>query len=268
MTELSVQVGLHVSTVHRLLAVLVRRGYARRLRGSGHYALGMQIVRLSAMATDAWQRDLRREAHPVLEKLKQQSLQSANLVKLVGNEAVYVDQVPSDAPVRVLAPIGTGVPLYCSGGGKSLLACLPEDEIEEYLSHVSLEKRTERTVTDAAELRRVLAEIRVRGVAFDWGEMEADVRCVAAAIADNAGQARAAISISGPASRFSDQSMAQVASLVRQEANNLSRKLGLRADPSAAARQRIGSDRAVGRRTRLPAHPTPRPARADEGDVG
>jgi DNA-binding IclR family transcriptional regulator len=244
MTELSVRLKLHISTVHRLLAVLMRRGYVRRLRGSGRYTLGMQIARLSADATDAWQRDLRREAHSVLEALVKRSQQSANLVKLVGNEAVYVDQVVSDTPVRVLAQIGKGLPLYCTGGGKALLAFQAQDDIEEYVRHVVREQFTDQTVIDDADLCRLLAEIRDQGYAFDWGEMEPDVRCVAAPIFDNAGNARAAISISGPASRFTNESMHQLADLVRQQANELSRKLGLRTNPQMAARRDADRDQA------------------------
>jgi IclR family acetate operon transcriptional repressor len=243
--ELSAQVELPESTTHRLLSVLVRRRYVRRLRGGGRYALGTQITRLSTIALDNWHRDLIRAAHSVLEILAEQSGESTNLVEPVGHvaldQAIYVDQVESTRSVRLFAQIGKRAPLHCTGAGKVLLAHQPKDDIEYFLAHTYLKYYTEHTLTNPEWLRDELGKIASQGYAADSGELEADVHCLAAPVFDDAGTVRAAISISGPAWRFDvtkmdAPAMKAVRDALKQQARMLSQQLGFRPPQATPSR--------------------------------
>ena len=234
LSELADRVHLHVSTVHRLLSVLVSRGYARQNTPSGRYALGPHLLKLASSAVGTGQFDLRHEARPVLQDLADSTGETTNLVVLIDQQIVYVDQVASRHTVRMFTQIGTHAPIYCTGVGKALLAYRSAAETESYLSQERFEPRTPSTLTSAAALRDELRDIRARGFAYDNGEMESDVHCVAAPVFDHTGAAVAAVSVSGPAMRFDRQRMEEVVPALLRATGDLSGRLGYRpraADP-------------------------------------
>ncbi len=233
LSELSEHVGLHVSTVHRLLSVLVRRGYARQRGPSGRYALGPQVLTLSSSAVGAGQFDLRSDARPVLRELTQRSGETSNLVGMFDDSVVYLEQVASRHMVRMFTQVGTRAPAYCTAAGKAMLAFRPIPELEAYLARTPFEQHTPHTLASAAALRDALDAVRATGYALDEGEMEEGVRCVAAPILDSAGHPQASLSISGPAARFTGERVRQTVPALLDAARELSARLGWRF-PSAS----------------------------------
>lgn len=228
LSELSERVGLHVSTVHRLLAVLVSRGYARQNGPSGRYALGSHLLKLASSAFGTGQFDFRLEARPVLQELSDASGETTNLVILLDQHIVYVDQVASRHTVRMFTQVGSRAPIYCTGAGKALLAFRSPAEVESYLAAETWERHTASTIVSAEAMRCELDRVRVRGYAFDDGELDDDVHCVAAPTFDHTGVAVAAISVSGPATRFTYEHMQLVAPVLLRATSELSAKLGYR----------------------------------------
>lgn len=228
LSELSERVGLHVSTVHRLLSVLVSRGYARQNSPSGRYALGSHLLKLASSAVGTGQFDLRLEARPVLQELSELSGETTNLVILLDQHIVYVDQIASRHTVRMFTQVGTRAPIYCTGAGKALLAYRAGAEVEAYLAAETWERRTASTITTPAALRVELDHVRARGYARDDGELDADVHCVAAPVFDHTGTALAAVSVSGPATRFTHERMSAVAPELVRATAALSSRLGYR----------------------------------------
>jgi DNA-binding IclR family transcriptional regulator len=107
-----------------------------------------------------------------------------------------------------------------------LLSALSEQQLERYLSETVLQPLTPRTITDPELLRRSLQESRRLGLAYDDGEFDAEIRCVAALVRDFTGQAIGVIGVSGPVWRLSLQSLHAAAEQVRQAAAALSAELG------------------------------------------
>lgn len=223
-TELSQKLGLHISTVHRLLATLIERGYARRDETTGKYGIGSRLLELASHLSEGV--DLRQEAHPVLERLAVTVGETANLSVRSGNNLVYIDQVQSARLVRMFTRVGSSAPLYCTGSGKLFLAFSPDPtDLDQYLSVTTLEPRTKGTLTTPAALRAELQKIRERGYSLDNEEMEEGVICVAAPIFDRMGQITSALSVSGPASRML-KDVAEIAIPVCQSATEISHALG------------------------------------------
>jgi len=228
LSELSLKVGLHVSTVHRLLATLIDRGYARQEAASGRYTIGSRLIELSSGMSEQF--DVRAEAHPILEKLSVQIGETANLSVRSSDNLVYIDQVQTDRLVRMFTRVGSSAPLYCTGAGKLFLAFADETNFERefnrYLLENRLEPRTVHTIVKPQPLREELRRIRERGYSFDNEEMEEGVICVAAPIFDRSGQLIAALSVSGPGSRLKDAHISEAIEPVVTSAAEISARMG------------------------------------------
>jgi IclR family acetate operon transcriptional repressor len=222
-SELSQLVGLHVSTVHRLLATLVDRGYVRQDPESSRYHLGSRVFTLASAADTHL--DLRLVARPYLERLMRNSGETANLVTASDDEVVYLDQVASMHLVKMFTSPGMRAPLYCTGSGKAMLAFRPADDVERVLA-AHLAPRTPKTLATRAALEAELARIRERGVAIDDEEMEEGVRCIAVAIFDRRGEVTGAISISGPTTRLTLERVERLSPVVKTLGSELSGQLG------------------------------------------
>ncbi len=210
--DLSSRVSLHPSTVHRFLSTLLVRGYVRQDRRNGSYSLGAHTLALGQAFNE--QHSLRGNAHPFLERLMEETGETANLIILDSDEAVYVDQVPSPHLVRMFAHIGRHVPLHSTGCGKVLLAYLDPSDRERIIREKGLPRSTRYTITSAAGLERELADIRRRGYAVDDRESDEDVRCVAGPVRDHSGKVVAALSISGPCNRITKERVPELSRLV------------------------------------------------------
>lgn len=226
-TELSEKVGLKVSTVHRLLATLGHRGYVEQEQESSRYRLGLKLLEIGNAAL--YYADIRTIAHPHLEELVEKCNETANLAVLDGSDVVYIDQVESHnlIIVRMLAQPGNRGPVHCTASGKALLAYLPPEKLAAVLAEIDPVRYTNETITEIAHLQKELEQIRHDGYAMDWGEMEEQVRCVAAPVFNYAGRAVASISVSGPSNRITSYYMKnELAGLVKSAAARISFKMG------------------------------------------
>jgi IclR family acetate operon transcriptional repressor len=222
-SELAHNVGLHVSTVHRLLTTLVDRGYVRQDPETSRYHLAARVFSLSNAAD--MQLDLRLVAHPYLELLMRKVGETANLVTAGADHVIYLDQVESMHLVKMFTAPGMRAPLYCTGTGKAILAFRSPRQQEAVLAG-TFPRHTPHTIVTRADLERELAAIRARGYAIDNEEMEEGVRCLAVPVFDRRGDVTGAISVSGPTSRMTLERVEGFVPLARSIAADLSRQLG------------------------------------------
>ncbi|ACL24066.1 transcriptional regulator, IclR family [Chloroflexus aggregans DSM 9485] len=229
-SELSEQLDLPLATVHRLLSSLAARGYVTQEPSTRRYGPGPRLLEIAARAAQSRRFDLIRIARAELAKLTAETGETSNLIIRQGDEAVYQEQIPSPHLVRMFTEVGQRAPLYCTGGGKAILAALPAAEFERYLASGHFERWTNKTITDRDRLRAELALARERGFALDDEEREEGVCCVAAPIFDRRGQVVGAISLSGPSIRLDRARAEALGPRVREAALACSRQLGYRAD--------------------------------------
>ena len=229
-TALAARTGLHVSTVHRLLATLLRRGYVRQNPETSRYYAGAKLVTLAEGRSRFG--EIRLRARPILRAITEATRETANLVVLDDNTAVYIDTVPSPQVVRLFTAIGNRVPLHATGAGKCLLAALPAAKRDTLLSRLDLRAYTPHTIVEPTALRRALDEARERGFTIDDEEYDDGVRCVAMPVG-GMNDAVAAISVSAPASRFSRQRCLELVPMLRRSAAELAAALRERGDASA-----------------------------------
>jgi IclR family transcriptional regulator, KDG regulon repressor len=222
--ELSRRVALHTSTVHRLLATLAGQGYVRQSPDTSRYALGPKAIHLAEAYLG--QLDLRRVAHPFLERLTQETGETANLVIQDGRAALYLDKVESPRSLRIFSHIGRRAPLHCTAVGKVLLANAPPAQVDGLLGEGPLERLTRRTITSVAQLRRELAAVRLQGYALDREECEEGGHCIAVPVRNAIGQTVAAVGISSPSVRMPVRRVQELVPAVLRTGREISERLG------------------------------------------
>jgi len=223
-TELADRVELHRSTLYRLLEAMRGYGLIEIDKETGKYRLGLKLFELGAIAVGRL--EIGKCAIPVLEKLVEQTGETAHLCVLDGSDVVYVAKVECKQPLRIPSGVGRRNPAYCTGVGKAILAFLPEDELESYLAKTEMRAFTRKTITSPAELKRQLRLTRARGYSVDDQEIDDGIRCVGAPVRDHRGVVVAAISIAGPSIRITKERVPELASYVVEAANNISEQLG------------------------------------------
>lgn len=226
--------GLPRTTVHELLTTLVDRGYLAAVPGAPiNYRLGMRTFQLGSQFADRL--DLVREAQQAAGEIAAACDETVHVAVLDGAAVVYIAKADSTHPVRMVSAVGRRLPAHCTAVGKMLLSGLSAEALDaRYPVGSSLPAMTPRSIVSVAKLRAHLAEVRADGVAYDDCESNEAVRCVAAPVYDHAGRMIAAISISVPTIRWTEERRTEWTGLVRTGAVRLSRQLGHRANHVAA----------------------------------
>ena len=221
--RLADETGLAKSTVHRLLASLVARGYAAQDPQTGRYRLTLKMFELSSGIVNNM--EIMEAAKLHLERLAQRTGEAVHLVVRDAGDIVYIYKTES-GPMRMSSRVGMRSPMYCTGVGKAILATLPPEEVHRIWQRSALRKLTDHTVTDWAEMERQLAEVRRCGYALDDEENEWGIRCVAVAIPGEEGPAQCAFSISGQAGYMTPARVERIAALAGQARADILQDLG------------------------------------------
>lgn len=223
--ELSQALEMNASTLYRLLVTLCRNRFVVHETATGTYRLGLKTFQIGQAALDSV--DLRRDARNVMEQLVGECNETANLLVLHGREVIFVEQVESTNMLRSRIRVGSRASAFATGGGKVLLANASAGEVDALLSGFMLKRYTQNTITDPKRLREELATIRAQGYAVDDEECEVGLRCVAAPIQDYDGKAVAALTVTGPVGRLTnDEIESHLADLVIRHAALISARLG------------------------------------------
>jgi IclR family transcriptional regulator, acetate operon repressor len=224
LSDLSQRVGLPPSTAHRLLTTLERRRFVQFDSANRHWCVGVEAFTVGSAFLP--RRDLIRAARASMRLLMEESGETANLAVESHGEAVFLAHVESEEMMRATTRPGSRVPLHCSAVGKAMLASMTDRQVARILHKHGLPRLTATTIVSPAELRSVLAETRGRGYAFDNEEHALGVRCVAAPIFDESGEAVAAISVVGPTTRITDDRIPNLGARVGEAARLITVELG------------------------------------------
>lgn len=223
-TEIGNRVGLHKSTVHRLLNSLAERGYIEKEPRYGTYKLGLKVIEISSLHLNKL--ELKTEALPYLRKLAETTGQPVHLAILRGKEAVYIEKVEVVNSIRMYSQIGRRVPVYCSAIGKALLSGLEGSDLDMLVKDMEYKAFTANTLQGTDDLVKEVACVRERGWALDDEEHEAGIRCIAAPVYDYTGRVIAAVSTSGDKSIISADRDAEISRCVVDMAASISRRMG------------------------------------------
>jgi DNA-binding IclR family transcriptional regulator len=222
LSDLSVQLHMPKSTVHRYLATLQQLGLAER-SDADRFRLGTRVIELAGLFLA--NSDLRTESQAALDALATQTDETIHLAVPSGTEVVYIAKVESKHALRMYSYIGARLPMYCTALGKAILAFGTPERRRDVLAQ-PLKARTPSTITSRQALERELETVRSQGFAIDDEENEPGIRCVGAPIADYNQTAIAALSVSGPGDRIDRKRCAELAPIVRDAAQRISKRMG------------------------------------------
>jgi IclR family KDG regulon transcriptional repressor len=226
LAELSKLVGLHNSTTFHLAKTMVSLGYLRQGKETKRYRVGRPLFALAASALD--EIEMVNVATPILEELSRETGESAHYAVRMGDAVVVIARTSGPGAFQLTDRVGVVRPAHCTALGKIILASLRPDQLQRFLDRVEMKPSTDKSITDAAVLLRGIAEIKRTGIAFDDGEFNPEVRCVAVPVTDFTGQVIGALGISGPIWRLSNQALHNSAKIVEATAHRLSREFGAR----------------------------------------
>jgi len=216
---LASETGLHPSTAFRILASLAGHGLVERT-DSGHYRLGIKLLQLGSRVQGRL--DLRREARPLMEWLRDQIGETVNLIMREGDQVIYVERATPNRMMRVEQMIGGHAPLHVTAVGKLFLAASGAEACLDYAQRTGLHPQTAYSITDPTKLWWNVKNALKLGYALDDQEAELGVGCIGVPIHDANGGMIAGISVSAP---FERRQLAWV-EVIKQASAQLSNRLG------------------------------------------
>jgi DNA-binding IclR family transcriptional regulator len=235
LTEIARRVGGPKATIHRLLATLQARGYVSQDPRTSRYSAGVRCFELGSMW--AQNLDLRAVAAPHLAWLNDRTGETVHLAVYDHGDVVYVDKLESPHPVVAKSYVGRRCPATCVATGRALLAYQPAEEINEILAG-PLPAYTEKSLTDAAGVRRLLEQIRRDGFAVNRGSYRDGVGGVAAPIRDHTAGVVASVGVCLPEHRFGPDRFDLLRDLTVEAAVAISVSLGGPSAPVTSGRGR------------------------------
>jgi IclR family transcriptional regulator, acetate operon repressor len=228
--------GLSTSTAHRVLASLCTHGLVTKV--GPNYALGPRILQLAAAARDTG--NLTAVARPVMTRLRDDTGETVGLHVIKGSGRFVIDQVESTQPLRrTYTEWGQPIPLYQGAPSRVLLAYSDDHTVASVLAG-PFESITPNTVVDREQLARQIELIRQNGYTFSFEERVAGIRSIAVPLRDYTGAVIAAMSVTGPASRVTEEWMHRTLPTILQAAADISAGLGFSA-PGSGIQPVVGS---------------------------
>ena len=220
-TEIAGQVGLHKSSVSRLLATLEDEGVVERDERSRKFRLGVGLIGIAGpLLADL---DVRRVALPVLQALTERTGETSALVVWSGTEAVTVEQVPSSHQVKHTNPLGWAYRSVQSASVQVFLALMPAEQALAMCREQGV--LCDPSVEEEAVVA-LLQQARERGYSVNYGLTSLDEVGIAAPVADYRGEVVAAVLLAAPLYRTSESSVPELAAHVVESAAAISACLG------------------------------------------
>jgi DNA-binding IclR family transcriptional regulator len=223
-SDIAEEMGIHKSTVSRLLGSLVSREMVHQNSERGKYQLGFGILRLASSIPGRL--SLVREARPVLESLAEEFKETVNLAVLRSNYAVNVDQAMGPSTLATYDWVGSLTPLHATSSGKVLLAALSADDRDRILKETGLPARTPRTIISRNKLEHQLLDVARDGYGVVREEFEIGLNSMAVPVYNHMGSVIGAVSISGPAFRFDPEATPGLLDALKQAGLQISAKMG------------------------------------------
>ncbi|MCE9664599.1 helix-turn-helix domain-containing protein [Halomonas sp. M5N1S17] len=216
LSEVAARTGMNRAKARRFLLTLHALGYVRKQQR--HFELAPKVLQLGYAFLSA--NNYRSVIQQVLEDITAECGESSSLGVLDGNDVTYVARSASRHRLMAITlSVGTRLPAAHTSMGRALLAQLPDNELDAWLEGVVLERHTEKTITDKAELRQCILKVRQQGYAIADQELDSGLRSIAVPAFDANGKLLGAINISTNAARVDlDTLMKEYLPLLQQKA--------------------------------------------------
>lgn len=224
--EISRRLHIPKSSASYILRTLETQGYLHRDGENGKYRVGLKILSLSRGALSGI--DVREVALPIMRHLVEKTNLTCHLAILDGPEAVYIEKVEPSGFIRMDTWVGRRMRVHATSVGKSLVAHIPEEQLEKILTERAMERRTPKTICTLPRLLKELEKVRSQGYAVDDEENNLGARCVGAPIFNQQGLIEASLGLSGTIHQVNEQTMPRIVEHLKDAARHISMQLGYR----------------------------------------
>jgi DNA-binding IclR family transcriptional regulator len=215
-------VGIPKTTAFRILDILTAREYLTWDQDSEKYCIGIKALEIGI--TGLVGQDIVDVSIPYLRELSATVGETSFLAVYNSGDVVYLYKAEGTGSILTTAHLGSRRPAYCTALGKAILANLPIEESDRIFEK-KLSRFTEKTVIDRIRLYEEFANIRINGYAVDDEGIEYGLYCLAVPIYNYTGSVVAAISVSGPIKRVTEN-RERVIDELKQVGATISRRLG------------------------------------------
>lgn len=227
------EAGLTLSDLHRelkfplsstatILYTLQALGYVEREPETSRYRLGIRVLAFSRRALD--QIGMVARCHPLIEQLVKDCGLTAHLAILRDGNSIYIDRVCAPGLIQFSSYIGMRWPAHASAVGKALLTFMNDADREAAFEQLTLKKITDNTVTSKDVLLQQLRTFRKLGYAWEIGEGDPAVGCVAAPVFGT-DKVLAAVSVTGTTQQITKNRVTSLGPLIRQYCHQMSERL-------------------------------------------
>lgn len=227
LSEISKLSGIPKATVYRMLTTFENNGYLDKIihgEDKDKYKLGLKFLKMGKLVSEGL--EIRQVALPFMEELRDKFQEDVQLIIPDRDEAVYIEKLESNRPVRVYTKVGRRAPLYGGACPRAILTFMEDSEINRIINSITLKKVTDATVIDKDVLLKMIDEDRKRGYTISYGELQPGTIAVGAPIFDQNNKVIASVSIVGPEDRFCGERLDELIKGIKDAAKNISRVLG------------------------------------------
>jgi len=225
LTDLSRELGLHKTTVLRLLRTLVSMNVVVKDKGTDRYfwdpMIWLNIVmklRRSWSGVDALQSLLEQFAQTVGESI------GLGIPDLERRRMLLAAWALSSNPIRVHLSQFPVMPMHALSAGKCYLAGMTDQELQAWLRG-GLERVTDQTITSSRQLLEDVTRTRERGYALSRGESVPGAGGLAVPLKDAEGRVIAALGITAPVERMTEANIKRWLPILRSQAEQVSHQL-------------------------------------------
>ena len=229
LTELAQRSQMSTTTVHRLTYTLVSLDVLLKDARTKKFQLGPKMVSLAQPALTNL--EVRKVAHPYMERASEEVGENVSLGTLVGVKVVILEKVSANNILDFTISHHSEIPVSCFAIGKVMLAALPEAERRGIIDEIDFVPLTENTITSKSALLKELKQVEARGFGVNNEEAALGARAVAAPVRNRTGKVIAAVNIMVPSFRISREVMETTfAGKVMTLGENISLAMGYKKD--------------------------------------
>lgn len=224
LAEIIEALSISKSSAFRIVSTLIFKNYLQKNETTKKITLSRKMLTLGISSMN--EQSIVELSIDVMRAMRDELKESVMLGVILGSKGTILEQVASSYPVKLFVEQGTQFALHSSVGGKSILANLPVEDLNETLKGMNLVKFTEKTIVSKVEFKKELKEVKELGYAIDNGEDIRGIHCVGAPIFNEYGYPVASIWITAPHGRLPENYFHKKGKIVAKYAKQISTKLG------------------------------------------
>ena len=215
--EISKELGLHKTTVFRVVKTLEHQGWLRQDAPNGKYRLSSKLITLaSAVTRNASVDDLILQE---MRDLRDEYNEDVVLTGLIDDVAVCMEKVQSNNMLRVHSRVGRVSNLLRGSTGKTLLAFFPEEKAQRILDHSFSNSKEDQE--ERKRLEQTILQIREEGFCSTTSEQDPGITSVTVPVFDREGRIRYSLALLGEENRMRQKGLPQMLQSLRQSASRL-----------------------------------------------